>query len=59
MKFSCRVTLNNCKTVQDVRSTNALQALKQYTEPEVTVIRDGIEKNIRVEDLVPGDVRYM
>jgi Ca2+-transporting ATPase len=41
---------------QDVRSTRALQALKKYTEPEVTVIRDGVEKKIRAEELVPGDV---
>ncbi|THU39530.1 cation-translocating P-type ATPase [Niastella caeni] len=41
---------------QDVRSTRALQALKQFTEPEVTVIRDGVEKKIRSEELVPGDV---
>jgi len=41
---------------QDVRSTHALQALKQYTEPEVTVIRDGIEKMVRLEELVPGDI---
>jgi len=41
---------------QDVRSTRALEALKQYTAPEVRVIRDGIEKKIRAEDLVPGDV---
>jgi Ca2+-transporting ATPase len=41
---------------QDVRSSRALQALKQYTEPEVTVIRDGIEKKVRSEELVPGDV---
>jgi P-type Ca2+ transporter type 2C len=41
---------------QDIRSTHALQALKQYTEPEVKVIRDNIEKNIRSEELVPGDL---
>lgn len=41
---------------QDVRSTRALQALKQFTEPEVTVIRDGVSKKIRSEELVPGDV---
>lgn len=41
---------------QDVRSTRALQALKQFTEPEVTVVRDGVSKKIRSEELVPGDV---
>ncbi|MBO9201577.1 MULTISPECIES: cation-translocating P-type ATPase [Niastella] len=41
---------------QDIRSTKALEALKQFTEPMVTVIRDGIEKNIQTRELVPGDV---
>jgi Ca2+-transporting ATPase len=41
---------------QDIRSTKALQALKKYTAPEVTVIRNSITKNIPSEDLVPGDV---
>jgi len=41
---------------QDMRSTRALQALKQFTEPQATVIRDAIKKEIRTEDLVPGDV---
>jgi P-type Ca2+ transporter type 2C len=41
---------------QDVRSARALQALKEFTEPEVTVIRDGNKKNIRTEELVPGDI---
>ena len=44
---------------QEFRSSKALQALKQYTEPTVTVIRDGIEKNIRSEDLVPGDIMLL
>ena len=37
-------------------SRKALQALKKYTEPGVTVIRNGIPKNIPSEDLVPGDI---
>lgn len=41
---------------QDVRSTRALQALKKYNTPQVTVIRNSITKNISSEDLVPGDV---
>jgi ATPase, P-type (transporting), HAD superfamily, subfamily IC len=40
---------------QDIRSTRALAALKAYTEAFVTVIRDGLQKSIRAEDLVPGD----
>lgn len=41
---------------QDVRSSKALEALKQFTEPLVTVVRDGMEKNIRTRELVPGDI---
>ncbi len=41
---------------QENRSTKALQALKQYTEPKVTVIRNAVEIVIAIEDLVPGDM---
>lgn len=41
---------------QEVRSSNALAALKQYTQPIVTVIRDGKEQAIFSRDLLPGDV---
>ncbi|AEV98248.1 hypothetical protein A4D02_23185 [Niastella koreensis] len=41
---------------QEIRSTKALEALKQFTQPMVTVIRDGIEKYIQSQDLVPGDI---
>jgi Ca2+-transporting ATPase len=33
-----------------------LQALKQYTEPKVVVIRDGKEQIIFSEELLPGDI---
>jgi P-type Ca2+ transporter type 2C len=41
---------------QEIRSSKALEALRQYTEPQVTVIRDGIEKTIQTRELVPGDI---
>jgi Ca2+-transporting ATPase len=41
---------------QDIRSTKALEALKQFTEPLVTVIRDRMEQTIQTRDLVPGDI---
>jgi P-type Ca2+ transporter type 2C len=41
---------------QEVKSTHALNALKQFTEPRVTVIRGGKELNIATEELVPGDI---
>ncbi|MBI3720451.1 MAG: cation-translocating P-type ATPase [Sphingobacteriales bacterium] len=41
---------------QEVKSTNALEALKEYTEPKIVVIRDGHESTINAADLVPGDI---
>ena len=41
---------------QDLRSSKAIEALEQYTAPKVIVIRDGVEKLIATEELVPGDV---
>ena len=44
---------------QENKSAKALKALKQYTEPKVTVIRNGEEKVIDAENLVPGDVMVL
>ncbi len=41
---------------QEVKSSRALESLKQFTEPKITVIRDGKEQVIRNEELVPGDI---
>ena len=41
---------------QEVKSTQAVEALQQLTEPKVTVIRNGEEIEIATEDLVPGDI---
>ncbi len=41
---------------QEVKSTNAIKALQQFTEPKVKVIRDGTEQVISAEELVPGDI---
>ena len=40
---------------QDSRSRNALEKLKAYTEPECTVIRNGITEKIKSTELVVGD----
>ncbi len=40
---------------QDSRSRNALEKLKAYTEPECTVIRNGISEKIKSTELVVGD----
>ncbi len=41
---------------QEVKSSRALLALKQFTEPKVIVVRDGKEKIIYSEELLPGDI---
>jgi Ca2+-transporting ATPase len=41
---------------QEMKSTHALKALRQLTEPGVTVIRDGRVQVILAGELVPGDV---
>jgi len=41
---------------QQARSTGALNALRQYSQPRTTVIRDGRKQQIPSTDLVPGDL---
>lgn len=41
---------------QEVKSSRAIRALKQFTEPKIQVIRDGTEQLIDSEELVPGDI---
>ncbi len=42
--------------VLELRAARALEALRQRTEPVVTVLRDGAEARVPAEDLVPGDL---
>ncbi|MBL7738663.1 MAG: cation-translocating P-type ATPase [Chitinophagaceae bacterium] len=44
---------------QEVKSSRALEALQQFTEPRVKVIRDGKEQVISNEELVPGDIMLL
>ncbi|MEZ0393212.1 MAG: cation-translocating P-type ATPase [Pseudobdellovibrionaceae bacterium] len=41
---------------QELRSENALTALKKISSPRALVFRDGEEKRISAEELVPGDL---
>jgi Ca2+-transporting ATPase len=41
---------------QDIKSTNAIDALKQFTGNRVVVIRDSREMTVMAENLVPGDI---
>ena len=42
--------------VQEYRSNQALEKLKEYFEQDVLVIREGKEQMIHASDLVPGDI---
>ncbi len=44
---------------QELRSSNALKALQQFTEPKIRVIRDNKEEVILIEDLVPDDIMLL
>lgn len=41
---------------QEKKASNALESLKAMVHPTVDVIRDGKEKNIKIEGVVPGDI---
>lgn len=41
---------------QEFKSSRALESLKQYVEPKITVIRDDRQQVISDQELVPGDI---
>lgn len=43
-------------TVQEIKAQTSLEALKNLSSPESTVIRDGKRTKIKSSDLVPGDI---
>ncbi|MBQ3004056.1 MAG: cation-translocating P-type ATPase [Clostridia bacterium] len=43
-------------TVQEIKAQSSLDALKQLSSPESTVIRDGKRMRVKSETLVPGDL---
>ncbi|NTW29219.1 MAG: cation-translocating P-type ATPase [Coriobacteriia bacterium] len=42
--------------VQEYRAQHALEALQELSAPAATVIRDGVERQLPAEELVPGDI---
>lgn len=53
--LSAIVIVSVISLYQDSKSRNALQKLKDFTQPSCTVIRNGISLQIKTEDLVIGD----
>lgn len=42
--------------LQEARSERALAALRELAQPQVRVIRDGVERRIPARELAPGDI---
>ena len=53
--LSAIVIVSVISLYQDAKSRNALEKLKDFTQPNCTVIRNGISVQIKTEDLVIGD----
>lgn len=56
MMLVAMVVVSAISLYQELKSKVALEALRGFAEPTVTVVREGIEKRVASEDLVPGDV---
>jgi Ca2+-transporting ATPase len=41
---------------QELRSSNAMRALRQYTAERVPVIRSGVQQSVPTSEIVPGDI---
>lgn len=42
--------------IQEGRAEDSVAALQKMSSPEATIIRDGVRKKVKAEELVPGDV---
>lgn len=56
MMLAATILVGTISVYQDIKSSNAVEALQQFTQPLVTVIRDGVAKSLKTEELVPGDI---
>lgn len=46
-------------TVQELKATRTLRALRALTAPKAAVIRDGLEREVLAEDVVQGDILHL
>ena len=44
---------------EDVKSENAIKALREYTDPLITVIRNSTQTKIPVIEILPGDITLL
>ncbi|PSL34679.1 cation-translocating P-type ATPase [Chitinophaga ginsengisoli] len=56
MMLTAILLVSAISVYEEMKSEHALEALKQYTAPLATVIRDGKETTIATTELVPGDI---
>lgn len=56
MMLTATLLVGAISVYQDAKSTNAVKALQQFTQPQVSVIREGKQLTIISEELVPGDI---
>lgn len=56
MMLSAMVLIVAISMYQEIKSSHALAALRQYTAPGAVVIRNGKEITVAIEELVPDDI---
>jgi len=56
MMFVAIIIVTVISLYQEIKSTNAIAALQQLTNPRVNVIRNSKEVSILTADLLPGDI---
>ena len=44
---------------QESKAENAAEALKKRVATTATVLRDGVKKEVKLSEIVPGDIVYL
>jgi len=42
--------------IQEIKAENAMESLKSMSQPHITVVREGTRRQIKIEELVAGDM---